>query len=278
VAGAMIVLYFFNVADSTRVIFHEEIFLIIPVGLYFLHRCGRGNHLTVLISLLLLFFYLAVGLLSQKFTGYITLIVFCIASALAINHKLKLTRYGKALRTLSYVYVSAFSIIFIVFVIINRETLLPSGNINFRFFTYGIALENFLESPLIGSMFTESSVITFDLFDVDASTQDLPTHSDILDVLQHGGMLGFLLFASGYVFLLKKSSVLLAKKEALVGRSFARLSVILVASILAPIVFAFNPVLKEPALATLVWFNFGLLLGFPGDNREAISNGQYLNQ
>ena len=65
---------------------------------------------------------------------------------------------------------------------------LPSGNANVRLHQYYGALGEFMRSPLWGQRYTGVSGFAIRQ---GSETLTIPTHSDVLDLLKAGGLLGF---------------------------------------------------------------------------------------
>jgi hypothetical protein len=80
-----------------------------------------------------------------------------------------------------------------IFLASNREAYVPPGNPEVRLEVYQKAWARFAASPIYGDAFTGSTLTGLDrLLVLDSPT--VTTHSDWLDVLSHGGIVGFLLF------------------------------------------------------------------------------------
>lgn len=138
---------------------------------------------------------------------------------------------------------------------------LPTGNPEYRLHTYQQAWDKFVGSPIWGVGFTQAAVALFDQFEVAASTQNLPTHSDPLDLLANGGLIGFGLWLAGILpvfwFALSKVSVRcreLPWADAMTHHCFLAMGVAGVA------VCVFNPIYNLPNLAMATWMPFGCLL------------------
>ena len=143
------------------------------------------------------------------------------------------------------------------------KSALPGGNTEYRFFTYERTWADFIHSPIWGKSFSGPSAELFGLYDVSASTQILPSHSDLLDILAQGGLIGMTLLLYGLWRIARslhrrfRFRSLGALSPTLVAHSHW-----LTASCLSIIpVVAFNPILLQPGKAFLVWMNFGILIG-----------------
>ncbi|MBK1616094.1 hypothetical protein CKO44_21805 [Rubrivivax gelatinosus] len=138
----------------------------------------------------------------------------------------------------------------------------PVGNVDFRQHQYRVAWQEFLASPLIGTLFTGSTGIYFDLWvDPVLGAGALPTHSDVLDFLRAGGLLAGALWALPLVWVWSRSIAVLwrAGRRDAWTRELDLLAWLLLASVGSVVVYTFNPLLAKTALATLVWVFFALL-------------------
>jgi hypothetical protein len=144
----------------------------------------------------------------------------------------------------------------------NRE-LLPSGNVEYRTEMYGIAWRQFLESPIWGSAFTSSSVNYFRLFKVDLGTQYLPTHSDVLDLMAHGGVIAMALWAL-IVWRTARMAwdalrTLVRREQGVDLRPWQWLGVLSLIQLGGLITYAINPILISPVHAYWVWGSLGVM-------------------
>jgi hypothetical protein len=142
------------------------------------------------------------------------------------------------------------------------KTFLPGGNPVYREHTYERAWNRFLDSPLWGTAYSQSAVDRFELFEVATSTQNLPTHSDPLDIMAHGGLIGTMLFAWGLMRLLRRGHSAVWAERMWEGasqmHSLCKLHFLVMLSGVA--VFSFNPVLNHPPSALLYWTSAAALL------------------
>jgi O-antigen ligase len=246
------------VAYGRRQVYHEEIFLVIPMAAlalasqrHFLVRWGGAA------------LFLSMGWFSHKLTSY--LLAAMTAAYLAVFIWMPRLRDRDPVRTLAAVYwgalglVGAGAVALLVFMAGGDSN--PSGNTEFRLHTYTAAWNRFLESPLWGSLFTREAVEKFTLFDVGVAGNMLPTHSDLLDVLANGGLLaaGLIALGLGRIALLAWRRVL---RPALIDRPEAPYAHALALMSLAALVTSwFNPILLQPQMAALAWANLGMLLG-----------------
>lgn len=144
-----------------------------------------------------------------------------------------------------------------------KHDALPDGNPKYRLFTYERTWADFTQSPIWGKSFSGAGAEQFGLFQVGSSTQILPSHSDLLDILGQGGLIGMSLFVfaiwriARYVhanYRDRRPGFLSNTMEA----HFHWLAVSCLAAI--PVV-AFNPIMLQPGKAFLLWMNLGIVLG-----------------
>lgn len=241
-----------------REVYHEEIFLIIPLGVYgflvFRHAVARWGSLI---------FFLGVAFLSAKNTSY--LVALMTATYLGMLIWIRGMASAAPLQRVWRYYVMFVVLLLagcaIALLFAYRDVYLPSGNVGYRGHTYGLAWQRFLDSPVWGTGFAVASVEKFTLFTVGATRNVLPTHSDIMDLLANGGALGIALWAFG---LLKIGRCayrrLLAPRWlshpwAPYGHTLAAISLAAIAT------YAFNPIMLQPGMSYLMWISLGFLLG-----------------
>jgi O-antigen ligase len=246
------------VAFGSRDIYHEQIFLAIPIAV----TCALTQHSRARAWLGTAFF-LGISLLSMKNTSYIIalLSLLYIAALLWLNGIQRAPSLKQLwlnyLAFLGVVAITAVACFFIYF----REHYLPSGNVQFRTFTYRAAWQQFLDSPFWGTSFSAESIRKFTLYTVGISRNKLPTHSDVMDLLANGGLLAITLWLVGYlrVFVFAYRRVLAPRflhyPWAAHAHTFAIISLAAIAT------YAFNPILLQPELAFLVWTTLGFLAG-----------------
>lgn len=138
---------------------------------------------------------------------------------------------------------------------------MPTGNPEYRLHTYGIALDKFLSSPVWGNLFTKPAVEFFDQFEVAAGTQNLPTHSDPLDILANGGLIAIALWICGIAPRIWEAfaSVSVHARTLPWAVEWMHQSFLLM-TVTAVFVCLFNPIYNVPNLATANWMLFGCML------------------
>lgn len=258
VAGALVMSAYLLVNYGTQQVYHVEIFLIVPLAVYcalvlknqFLRLAGTA-------------FFLATAVFSAKNTAYLVaiLVVFYLGYGFVLPRLLQrspLTRFSG--------YYSAFVValmiaVVVAFLIGNRQTYLPSGNIDFRLYYYALAWNKFLDSPLWGSLFTGSSVAKFPLYEIASAGSVLPTHSDVMDLLSFGGIMAIALWLYGLFLVARAGNRSLLNPTTYEHPWTPYAHTLAVLSLAAIISYSFNPILTLPGLSFFVWSNLGLLLG-----------------
>lgn len=181
-------------------IFHsrEHLALAGVAILYFLAK-SKATKL-VIISLIGLAAYAG-----HKNTAYMIalLLLFCffMIGSIAYVQKIK-DRFIRWMFWFKSIFLLAISSVTIGLIYLYVKSTLPDGNPGYRLHTYDIAWNKFLSSPIWGNGYTKAATEEFDLFHVASSTQVLPTHSDPLDILANGGLIGFMLWFSVYAILI----------------------------------------------------------------------------
>ena len=144
-----------------------------------------------------------------------------------------------------------------------RKIFLPTGNPEYRLHTYEKAFDKFLDSPLVGTLFSTPATERFELYQVSVSSSNvLPTHSDPLDILANGGLLYSLLFIYGIWRVSRMMfNALDDARHSPLADCAPPLHGCLVILLSGIIVFSFNPVLTQPNAAMVFWAATGLGLG-----------------
>lgn len=233
--------------------FHTEIFLFVPLAVYFfLSLKWRWLAWLILLSTIVL------GIASHKNTAYLVLLVTLIHLLLIgmARRPARDVSLRRALTVYGLLIVMIVGIAAVSFLLLNREEYLPSGNIEARSITYAAAMNRFLDSPIYGTAFMDTSLVQ--LFGLKVLGSDtLVTHSDLLDILSHGGLLGAALFLFGiYQVFFRAVAVLRSPVDDHVKSMVHGLSVIVVCGLVTA---SFNSPLITLTIAVLFWFAFGLL-------------------
>jgi hypothetical protein len=256
----LMVLTMFGFLIATDKVFHERMFLAVPLGVYFLMARERRIWQWPLGLALV-----AVCALSVKNTTF--LMILATLAACGLVWITRVVRRYERLTALLMLYVGIVSMIAIFaglfYAWLEYKSELPSGNTIYRFEMYGIAWQRFLDSPVWGTLFAEATVNYFTVFRVAQGTQNLPTHSDILDIMAHGGMIGLLLW--GMVVLRMLSIVWLTVRRLTEANSerdlrpWRWLFVLGLVQVTAVITYAVNPPLINPVVGFWIWGGIGVM-------------------
>jgi O-antigen ligase len=258
-AAALVMCVFLVAYAGTRQVYHEQIFLVIPMAaLFFAGTAPSFLRWTAAA------FFLVMAWFSHKYTSY--LLAALTAAYLAVFIWVPRFSRNDPLAWLTAVYWGALGFLaaagsVAVAYLMRGGSDHPTGNLEFRLHTYGLAWERFLESPLWGSWYSREGAEKFTLYDIGIARNTLPTHSDVLDILANGGALGFGLCAAGLLLIAVLAwrrllrPALIEAPEARYAHTLALLS------LAAILTCAFNPILLQPPMAALAWSNLGMLLG-----------------
>lgn len=269
-AGLCIAIAVFrDFASSIKAPIHEkEWFVITPLVFWLMLKPRRWW------QILLAMLCVGAAVLGRKNTGYLVLLV-----SLAYFGLWYLRSYASSsdlARAVRVTIVAVFALVVcaaVVFLWLNRQTYLPSGNVEYRLFQYSIALEEFLESPLWGHAFLRGSGQEFTLWvDPNFASMNLPTHNDVLDIAKAGGLIALALWFYGLLRVLWPAWRLANTP----GSDFDTASVhfLILSSIGAVVVYSFNPILLSPCPAFIVWCNFGALAGVLVRRAPSISHAR----
>lgn len=248
--------------DGMNVNYHELEALIVPLAVYFALRPSRLGPLqkTFTQRFMILFFLLA-GLVFRKNTGFLvllfTLLYLWIAEWRFRFREAVMFRFW----TILWVFLVLIGAVMAAGYLAQKQELLPSGNPQYRMLTYDIAWNKFKSSPLWGTSFSGQATEKFTAYTISSAQGNLATHSDVLDLAAQGGLIALFLWLWGYIRLTR-----LSIRHALKGirpRDDMRAGAHCLAcmSLASIIVYAFNPILLQPAKSFLMWSQFGMLLG-----------------
>lgn len=253
VMGAYLVRYF-----RVTQVYHEQIFLVVPMAVWF--AVGTKNRATAWGGTLLM---LSMAYFSQKNTSYLVGLVTLAYLALvvwlpALNRKPALSRvFGYYLVMVVMLCGAAV----LLYIWLHRAHYLPSGNPEYREHTYAAAWDHFMASPVWGTLFTAQSVAKFSLYTINIAGGRLPTHSDIMDLLSNGGVLGIGLWAYGLYRIGSFARKWLLRGATHAHRWAAYAHTLIAISLCAIVTYAFNPVVLSPGMAYMLWGSLGVLLG-----------------
>lgn len=253
-------LLMYVVAGAKLHTLHEQIFIAVPLGLYFL-TARKATPWTTLLGLALV-----IGtVVAFKNTTFI--LVATALAAWAVILALRVAQRGDRLRSFTIIY---FGLLLALAVVCAaglawwwRREHLPSGNTGYRIEMYGIAIRRFLNSPLWGTAFADPSVTYFQLYEVAVGTNYLPTHSDVLDILGHGGLIAIgLWLATVWRILAITASAfaaMVARQAPSNERAWRWLFVLGMVQVGALITYAFNPPLIRLVNGLWIWGGAGVL-------------------
>jgi len=257
-AGAIVMGLYLAAFYGSRQVYHEQIFLVVPMAaLCFALRRGTlarwGGGL----------FFLAAAWLSQKYTAYLTGLMTAAWSAFMIIVPRAFPLRGLQRSTVVYWFwlTGGLAVIAFVFLGVNGMIELPTGNVSYRGYTYEQAFSRFVDSPVWGTLFSVEAVAKFDLYSIDDTNNMLATHSDLLDILANGGIIGIGLWAAG-LWRVGRAAFSNLLQPRMIEHDWAPYAHALAAMSAAGVVtYVFNPILLQPSMAYLLWVNLGLLAG-----------------
>jgi hypothetical protein len=263
VMGVLLILNY-----GVRQVYHEQIFLVIPIAALFFARNERG-----VLTWGWFAFFLSMAWFSHKYTSYLigALTVAYLALFIALP---RLSARPKLYRvTVAYwFFICAFLAAAVLgYVAIRGAFELPTGNPEYRLHTYEIAWGRFTESPLWGTLFAVEAVEKFTPYAIGIAGNRLPTHSDVMDLLANGGLVALLLWMSGLFAVVRIAFRRLLRPEAVRDQWAPYGHTLAVLSFAGVFTYAFNPILLQPSMSYLLWSNLGLLLGLSlraGDQRS----------
>lgn len=239
-----------------KINYHELEAMIVPLAVYFALRPGN-RHWKAFWTL----FFLAAGLVFQKNTGFLVL-------ALTLSYVWIVEWRFRFKESMGFKFWTMLWLIVLIiaglaaysFLAYQRGEWMPSGNPQYRLLTYENAWNNFLESPIWGSSFTEPATKRFKGFQILAADGILATHSDVLDLAAQGGLIALTLWVWLYLRIGRISlrNILRGRVQDDVHAAAHTFACMSLGGI---IVYAFNPILLQPAKALLHWSQIGLLLG-----------------
>ena len=233
--------------------FHTESFLVIPLCVFYFQTLRSR---TLAWGLLLLM--VATAFVLHKNIGYM-LISGSLLYLLFIHSRYFSRRSSSIVRLVAtYFKVLAvlLSIAILIALLMNRKEYLPSGNVEVRMEVYTYAINQFLKSPFWGDFFSGSSLVYLEHMEV-LGRNHVTTHSDWLDVLSHGGLLGIALYVAAH--LVPFFRALSALRRAPISTEVKMLHGLLAISVGGIVVSNFVSLFTAPPVATLYWFNLGLI-------------------
>jgi hypothetical protein len=243
---------------GVRQVYHEQIFLVIPIAVLCFMRVRAA-----FVRWAGVLFFLAMAAFSHKYTAYFTAALTVAYLACAVAYPRLASR--PPVERAAVVYWSCLAALAAVAVLVHLGTRgsldLPTGNPEFRVHTYLGAWERFQASPLAGTLFATEAVEKFTPFRTGIADNILPSHSDVLDLLANGGVLAIVLWAYGLARIARIARANLLRPRHLAHPWAPEAHTLAVMSAAGVIAYCFNPILLQPSMAYLLWTHLGLLLG-----------------
>lgn len=261
-AGIFMVIRMATNYDGMNVNYHELEALIIPLAVYFaLRPSALADNKKSYTQLLFTLFFLAAGFVFRKNTGFLVLLLTLIYISMAEWRFRFRESVVFKFWTLLWVLIVLIAGVAAAGYFAQQQELLPSGNPQYRMLTYDIAWNKFMSSPVWGTGFTGQATEKFTAYAINSAQGNLATHSDILDLAAQGGIIAMCLWLWGYL-----RAARISLRDALKGlrpRDDIRAAAHCLAcmSLASIVVYAFNPILLQPAKSLLMWSQFGMLLG-----------------
>jgi len=239
--------------------FHTEIFLIVPLAVYFFQRMQATWIRWSVVSCMIV-----TGLATDKLTGYVTLLITCaFLVGPPAKRRFQSARIAERLAILYVALIAAMLLIGgVVFLIARRQQYLPGGSAEVRSQTYLTAWDRFVASPIYGDGFTTASWQWLTGLHV-LGEPHIGTHSDMLDLLSHGGIIAIVLYGFGISRVVIAAGTL-KRLSAEASAEIRGLTPIVICGVFAT---AFNSPFLSVQISTLFWFAFGLLAAIAASAR-----------
>lgn len=247
-AGAAWTLYCF-VSRATEV--HEYVFCLVPAFLPLICRT-HSAHLPIA-GFTLVAIYAVFGMKNTTF------IIAGIVLLSAVAWRLSRTSTSRSVHLLMMLFVSlAFGACLWIGneFLRSQEGMFSTGNTEFRRYFYGQLWEQFLSSPIYGDLFSKNPTLVYPYASIYGHSPNLPSHSDFLDILAHGGVI----FFSAVIVLgwrLGRSAISALNASRPQDDLFLFSSVAAICGLLQA---SFNPVLHRVSFGFILWFLIGLSL------------------
>lgn len=234
--------------------FHTEIFLFVPLAIYFFLALKRRW-----LAWLILLASIGLGIASHKNTAYLIVLLVLAHLLLIIAHRTP--RKGMSIKRALVIYGLIVSAMLggavVTFLLVNREEYLPTGNVEARSITYSAAIDRFLDSPVYGQAFLDTGLVQLEGTVILGKTTVI-SHSDLLDILSHGGLISSAFFIWGFIRIAKYARR--AFKSRMPDAEFALVNGLISVVTCGIVTAAFNSPLISLPIAVLFWFALGLLV------------------
>jgi hypothetical protein len=241
--------------------FHSSEFIVIPIAVYLWFA-----RIPTVLKILGVVLFLSFGIAERKNTGYLV-VLFCLCYCTFWSLRARYQLLSEPLVRERYVGGSLFAglglVSLLALFVVMRQMIAPDGNLQYRLHTYEKAVSKFLESPVYGTVFAAPATERFELFDVMSSVSNvLPTHSDPLDILAHGGLLFTALFAYGIWKILRVMfSAISTASGSSAEECLPALHACAAVFICGLMTMLFNPVMTQPNSALMLWTTTGIGVG-----------------
>lgn len=230
----------------------HEIEYLVAVGFFGLYYVLPSR----ILKLIALAMMVSAVAMNQKLTGFLV-------TALALLHIVLTAGWRGIERPWRGAYIVAAAIVVAALVAVltmlyfEFRAYLPSGNVNVRLAQYEQAWSAFLASPAWGYAYLRGSG---ELFRQGHLLYNIPTHSDIVDLLKHGGLIALTLFLLGYwqIVRLLHRAVKAVTDDRLLSAYFMTARFFAVTAFLT---FSVNPLLLKGPFLVVIWGNLGLATG-----------------
>jgi O-antigen ligase len=216
-----------------------ETVLLLTQGLALVFYTKSGLTKTILFSLLA-----ALTVLTFKNTAILILLVICVGLYMFPQNRL---RKFSVVTALGLGFIALLALLLVGGAYLMMRSQYSDGNMAFRIRLWKYQIQQFLASPLYGSLFTSETAI------LASSRAKVPTHNDWLDVLAQGGMIGLTLFTGIFIRasqLLIRTRRKTIQSDAVTSRLASWLLLFMITVVVS---FSFNPILGSPDIAPIIW-------------------------
>ena len=141
--------------------------------------------------IVLLFLSLGLTLLTFKNTAILLLLIFSFCFYLFPKTFLRKFSIFKIIGLFVVGVIASLTLAGLYFWLQSQFSGYSDGNTAFRTILYEYRLNQFVSSPIVGQLFTGETAYQFEYF---FNGITVPTHSDWIDILAQGGVIGFLFF------------------------------------------------------------------------------------
>lgn len=252
VAGAIV--YFTQTAALHEIEFMVQSFFLY---IYLKRKTLIGKSLGIIVIL-------AVAVVTQKLTGYIVGAA-TIGYILIVAIETHATARWKAITRIAGLLLISITCMVLAIVFVYFRESLPSGNIEVRLHQYENVFADFIKSPIWGQAYTASSG---EIYTEYTRRLNIPTHSDILDLLKQGGVIAFGLWLFGIITVVRNLFVAALanpnRRAYFHSMTFFTISMALCCAI--------NPLFLKPTIALFIWGSMALALGVATGREEGQFN------